>query len=486
MNDKQNEVIDDNALASCFVLVVVGFIVFLVISLIGGLIESGVGLFILLCILIGVGIALTGWVVFRLLQKGHELCHSRLNVFFFFLFLPVFIPFWLIDRWALHKRAIHIRCPNCKVSDIRHPIRPIFLCPVCGERHDNLIPSPRGLFKRRCGGTIRVKIHKDVVPNDVVITVNADGSVFETKRAENNDDSFECMECAAKLATMFLGGRYKYEARCPRCDAPLYSTGARQYGIQLVGGIGSGKTTFIATFWQKYKELLQKKEILFRATPDDEIKKIEDLAQYNNVKPTEETNSRMLSIIHNFDAESVQASFYDVSGKYFETGTSETPQLQFGYCEGFLLFIDPTAQPDVALETTINFIDTYNAMTGKHPSQQSDVAVAVAIPKVDLAPFSKEFQSIKLRQTELRDRMCRAFLARHGYLGTLNIIDANFSNVGFFPVISTVTDKAHAAWKSFGVLETVSWLMSDERSPFNYGDERCVFLGTRYSMYEKM
>ena len=63
---------------------------------------------------------------------------------------------------------------------------------------------------------------------------------------------------------------------------------------------------------------------------------------------------------------------------------------------------------------------------------------------------------------------------------TVDIIDASFSNVAFFPVIS-----ANSQWKPYGVLEAVSWLMSDENSPFNYGDERCVFLGTRYSMYEK-
>ena len=474
MSDNPYDTYDDFPVKACVVLILSVLIIAAVI---------GSGFFVFLLILGGVFLLVRGLIL--LLRLTHNINKSWINVGLFFLFLPVFLPFWLIDRWALHKRAIHIRCPNCKVSDIRHPIRPIFLCPVCGERHDNLIPGPRGLFKRRCGGIVRVKIHNEVDRDDIVITINADGSVFEPKRAENNDDAFECMECAAKLATTFLGGRHKYEARCPRCDAPLYSTGARQYGIQLVGGTGSGKTTFLATFWERYKALLERKKISFKALPVDAFEKLEVLSQYDIEEPTEETNSRMLSIIHYFDSESVQASFYDVAGRYFESEQSGTPQLQFGYCEGFILFIDPTAPPEVALETTINFIDTYNAMTGKHPSQLSDVAVAVVIPKVDLAPFSGEFQSIKLRQTELRDRTCRAFLARHGYLGTLNIIDANFSNVGFFPVISTITDNAHAAWKSFGVLEAVSWLMSDGRSPFCYS-EWYVFLNTRFNMFEKV
>lgn len=474
MSFNSNDPYDDSFIRGCVALILLA------------LISAGIlgAVFFAIVLILGVIFLLARWVIL-LLRLTHKINRSWINVGLFFLFLPVFVPFWLIDRWAIHKRAIHIRCPNCKVSDIRHSIRPIFLCPVCGERHDNLIPSPRGLFKRRCGGTIQVKIQDDVAPKEIVVTVNADGSVFDSRGPENDAGSFKRVECPAKLATTFLGGRSKYEARCPKCDALLYSTGARQYGIQLVGGTGSGKTTFLATFWERYKALLERKDIAFKALPRDAFEKLEALSQNDNVEPTEETNSHMLSVVHEFWDESVQASFYDLSGKYFETGQSETPQLQFGYCEGFLLFIDPTASPDVALETTINFIDTFNAMTGKHPSRLSDVPVAVIIPKVDLDPFNKAFGAIKLHAATLRDQTCRSFLAKRGFAGIINIIDANFSNVGFFPVISTVSDEKHAAWKSFGVLEAVSWLMSDERSPFCYS-ERYVFLNTRFNMFEKV
>jgi hypothetical protein len=302
--------------------------------------------------------------------------------------------------------------------------------------------------------------------------------------------------CGALLKTTFLGGRWKYYALCPHCGSPLFSTASRQFGIQLVGGRGSGKTAFLAAFWNKdktlletkYQDSLEKGDFSFEARPLDQFVKLEKLFQFDIDEPTEDSNSRMRSVVHRFGseiyssesvhAESIQASFYDVSGDIFEYDQGKPLEPQFGYCESFLLFIDPTQSPDFALQTTTNFIKSFNAMRGKHPSYLSDVPVAVIIPKAD--KFLNEFRSIQLRNQELRDGICRSFLAKHGFIETLNIIDANFSNVGFFPTIS-----ANSKWKSYGVLESVAWLMSDELSPFNYGD-RYVFLGTLFNMYEKM
>ncbi len=436
MRNKQKGAADDSAQVGCAILVAIALLCLAreLLTILAGLIV--------IALAIG-GIALIGWGLYWLLGKTHDLYHSWPNVFFFFLFLPIFIPFWLVDRWALRSKSIHVRCPKCKPSDECDTLRPVFICPKCGAKHSPLIPGPDGLFARKCA-------------------------------------------CGKLLRTTFLGGRSAYSARCPHCNSPLYSTGSRQFGIQLVGGRSSGKTAFLAAFWSKYKELLQEKykymiekgEFWFDAKPLDQFEKLEKLFEFDIDEPTEELNSRMLSVVHQFGLRSVQASFYDVSGEIFEYDQGKPLEPQFGYCEGFLLFVDPTQSPDFALQTTTNFINAFNAMRGKHPSYLSDVPIAIIVPKVD--QFQKEFRSIKLRDAGLRDGVCRSFLAKHGFLETLNIIDAGFSNIGFFPVIS-----ANSQWKPYGVLEAVSWLMSDERSAFNYSD-RYVFLNTRYNMYEKM
>ena len=221
-----------------------------------------------------------------LLDASRKFSESWPDGFLILCMLPILLPIWLVDRIALRSKSIHIRCPNCKDSDEYGALRPTVAC-LCGKKHDNLIPGPRGLFSRRCS-------------------------------------------CGRKLATTFLGGRGAYPTFCPQCGAKLVSTTSRQYGIQLVGGRGSGKTTFLAAFWVRYKQILEKQGVLYAEKPREQFAKLEKIVQDKIVEPTTEMNSKMLSVVHYYGQESVQASFYDVSGKIFETGKSEIPQLQFG------------------------------------------------------------------------------------------------------------------------------------------------------------
>ena len=369
-----------------------------------------------------------------LLDASRKFSESWPNSFLILCMLPILLPIWLVDRLALRSKSIHIRCPNCKDSDEFGPLRPTVAC-LCGKKHDNLIPSPLGVFSRRCS-------------------------------------------CGQKLPTTFLRGRGAYPAFCPQCGAKLVSTTSRQYGIQLVGGRGSGKTTFLAAFWTQYKDILKKQGVPYAEKPREQFAKLEKIVQEGVVEPTTDLNSETFSVVHYYARESVQASFYDVSGKIFETGKSKIPQLQFGYCEGVLLFLDPCAPPDDALLTTTNFINAFNVMRGGSPSKLSKVPVAIVVPKADL--FPEEFRSIQFDKTKLREnaKICLSFLAGRGFLKTINALDAEFSNVAYFPVVSK-SDKG----KAYGVLEPIAWLMSDKASPFRDA-KRNVFQNTPFNMLE--
>ena len=145
----------------------------------------------------------------------------------FFLFFSIL---WLTDRIVLILKSIHSRCPNCK----RKSVIPVFICPTCGLEHKKLVPGPYGVFKRKC-------------------------------------------TCGAMLSTTFIGGRSEYEAHCPFCGTELLSSSSQQYGIQLVGGIGTGKTTFLAAFWHEYKDWLNRRhDITFEATPADAFADLEE------------------------------------------------------------------------------------------------------------------------------------------------------------------------------------------------------------------
>lgn len=347
-------------------------------------------------------------------------------------FFAFFSVLWLTDRAVLLFKSIHNRCPICK----RKSVIPFFVCPTCGLEHKKLVPGPYGVMKRKCS-------------------------------------------CGTMLATTFLQGRSEYEAHCPFCTTTLFSSSSRQYGIQLVGGIATGKTTFLAAFWHDYKGWLEThKHISYEQTPVEAFDALEDWFNTGYAESTIETNANMYSIIHTVgDDTPVQMTIYDIAGEAFDFANSDIQQQQFRYCEAFLLVIDPTASPDYASDTVTNFINAMDDMSGKQASKSFTVPVAVIITKSDLHKRTLGFPRIKstflasddpaLTFEEHQENVCRDFLINHGFDNVLNMIDAKFSNVRFFPVSAMGHNQEDGQYEPWGVLSPVLWLMKHENCPLN-------------------
>lgn len=347
----------------------------------------------------------------------------------FFLFFSLL---WLIDRLVLIIKSIHSRCPTCK----RKTVIPVFICPTCGLEHKKLVPGPYGVFKRKC-------------------------------------------TCGTMLSTTFIGGRSKYEAHCPFCGTELLSSNSQQYGVQLVGGVGTGKTTFLAAFWHEYKKWLDcRYDISYEETPAEAFEELEKWFNTGKSESTLETNANMYSIIHVSDKKtSVQMTIYDIAGEAFDFASSDTQQQQFSYCEGFLLVIDPTATPNYLSETITNFINSLDEVKGKHAAQATSVPVAVIITKADL--HKKEIGLPHIRTTyklisdsegqlsfeQHQNDICRAFLYDHGYGNAINLIEAEFSNIRYFPVSAMGHSMEDGQYEPWGVIDPVLWLMSSDNCP---------------------
>lgn len=349
----------------------------------------------------------------------------------FFLFFSVL---WLTDRIALILRSIHNRCPNCK----RKSVIPIFLCPNCGLEHKNLVPGPYGVFKRKC-------------------------------------------VCGTLLSTTFMGGRSEYEAHCPFCGTELFSSSSKQYGIQLVGGTGTGKTTFLAAFWHEYKNwLTHRQAISVTETPASAFAELEEWYSTGNSESTLETNANMYSIIHDSgENATIQMTIYDIAGEAFDYAGGETQQQQFRYCEGFLVVVDPTASPSYVSDTVTNFINSLDEIKGKHVAKAASVPVAVIITKSDL--HKREIGLPRIRATynaipsiesessfeQHQNHICRDFLIKQGYENTVNLIEAEFSIIRYFPVSAMGHTMEEGPYEPWGVLEPVFWLMSNENCPLH-------------------
>lgn len=346
-------------------------------------------------------------------------------------FYIFFTALWLTDRMTLMVRSVQSRCPNCK----RISVVPVFCCPECGAQHINLTPGPYGVLAIKCS-------------------------------------------CGNKLPTTIFNGRSRLEALCPYCQTSLAASNAKQFGIQMVGGVSSGKTTFLTAYWHLYIEKLRgNTELEYECFPQESFDELENQFRSGLSLATSEKNANMYSVIHRRTGSvPYQMTIYDVAGEAFEDMTGDIQQQQLRYCEGLIFVVDPTATAEANSIPITGFVGEFKKLRGVRASKLSEIPVAVVISKADL--FKKEIGLPKIksiynaelhRQNQeapqsfdtIRDGICRSFLQEHGYGAVLDAIDSEFINLQFFSA-SAIGHKASQgdSYNPWGVLEPVDWIMS--------------------------
>ena len=343
-------------------------------------------------------------------------------------FYVCFSILWAADRLMLFVKSIQSRCPNCK----RVSIIPLFACPKCGRRHDHLTPGPYGIFHIKC-------------------------------------------TCGNLLPLTAFNGRSELSAYCPYCNEPLVTAAASQFGIQIAGSISSGKTTFLSAFWNSYKKMLSRSPdiVSFSVSPEDAFTELERWYSLGISSSTSETNASMYSIIHSMRADNTpyQLSLYDIAGEAFEQLSSDVQQQQFKYCEGVIMIIDsdPKAKPDDTLESFSGFIQEMKRLKGISADKILNIPAAIVISKADIhlsdigpAKIDEDFRAQTEKTVwEVQDDICRKFLNRRGYSHVLNLIDASLSRTRIFPVSSMGHQADGTKYTSWGVLNPVLWIMSE-------------------------
>ena len=330
------------------------------------------------------------------------------------LFYIMFTMLWGIDRLVLAVKSIQSRCANCK----RISVVPVFICSDCGAEHRKLTPGPYGVFHIKC-------------------------------------------TCGSQLPTTFINGRSELKAICPYCARELAASNARQYGIQLVGGISAGKTTFLAAFWHLYLERLKKLYFVSSELfPSDAFNELERWYQQGLSSSTTETNANMYSVIHKRNNETpYQLTIYDIAGEAFTRLSSSIQQQQFKYCKGLVFVVDPTAAPKNVNDTFSSFISEFKGLKGKHSVKVSDIPAAVIISKADIC-------QIDLHKKD--SFICREFLIKNQYDNVINLLEGEFSNIRYY----AVSAMGHTAsfgqqYNPWGVLEPIMWLLSYTNASFN-------------------
>ena len=351
----------------------------------------------------------------------------------FISFFIFFSMLWLIDRAFLWGKSIQSRCGGCK----NHTVVPNFICPGCGMDHTKLTPGFYGVIYRKC-------------------------------------------PCGIKLPTTIFTGRSKLSAKCPFCATDLAAGSARQFGIQIVGGVSAGKTTFLAAFWHEYINMLNLNgQTNYFKHPLEAFSQLEEWFSQGLSSATTETNANMYSIVHNFSTHSsLQLTLYDIAGESFTDIGYEIMQKQFRYCEGFIFIIDPLGNANAAYDVISNFIHTFREVTGKHSSSISKIPAAVVIAKADL--FKKEIGLPKILNTHknnlnnnvymenetgfnyTRNYICWQFLVKYDFTLVINLLNGEFTNIQYYPVSAIGREAVYgAAYEPWGVLEPIKWILQN-------------------------
>ena len=353
-------------------------------------------------------------------------------------FFVFFAVLWIIDRGILWGKSIQSRCGRCKNKSIV----PNFVCESCGMEHSRLTPGPYGVVFRKCS-------------------------------------------CGKRLSTTIFTGRSKLTAKCPRCATELAASDARQFGIQVIGGVSAGRTTFLAAFWHEYIAMINNKGGLkYEKYPQEAFAQLEEWFSQGISSATTETNANMYSIVHRLSKKlSYQLTLYDIAGESFADIGYEIQQQQFRYCEGFIFIIDPLASPDVASDVISSFTQTFKELIGKHSGEISKMPVAVIISKADL--FKKEIGLPKIHVTHrnkpmefanaegissidsTRNGMCRRFLENHDFAGVINILDGEFADIQYYPASAIGREPVYGtAYEPWGVIEPVEWILRNADAEF--------------------
>ena len=346
-----------------------------------------------------------------------------------------------IDK-ILRKRQY---CPHC-YDDFELPE---FACPNCEEVHDQLTPSHCGVLWARCSC------------NNALLPVTA------------------------------FTGRSHLAATCPSCKDDLVAANATQFSIQLIGGTKAGRTSYLAAFAHAYiNGAEQAGGVHVFGEPANLFERLEKLFQYGETDSSFSGTTQTYSLVHKRGERAAKDNlvFYDIPGEVIIQGGYQRSPKNFGFCDGLIFIIDPLSTQTVwdacakesekeALgvrshtdtNTLISqFVQQFEKIRGLSTKAMNDIPVAVLINKIDISVIGSRIgdgKPLPAYDDAATDKACRDYLLKIGLGSAINNLDANFTNIRYFPVSATGRKKTRGmVFEPVGVIAPVSWIAQKGRA----------------------
>ena len=341
-----------------------------------------------------------------------------------------YISYFLIPLAIGVDKRMRVK-QNCTACYVEFDL-PQFICQHCGLTHDQLIPGRCGILFARCA-------------------------------------------CNKFMPAMVLTGRSKLRSKCPKCKEHMAASNAKQFFVQLIGGTGTGKTSYLVAFNYAYTEVSHRHRKLYLTLRPRRMR--------NRLLDTDflKTDSTAAGEIHAYNFLSSYGKptrpakdnlvLFDIAGQTIMADSYERIPRHFGFCHGFVLFFDPLSVPEVrdAAEAEegsystedfdmviTEFVNRFRAVTGMGFNVPINTPLAVVIAKTDVKAVQEKCGGPGSYKGE-------NYLQELDMHGALRLISSNFSNVRYFCIAST-QNEARANQQS--LLAPITWLAKESRSKF--------------------
>ena len=376
-------------------------------------------------------------------------------VFYFvinLLYLLVLLSIWVINCLVMPLfmvidkcSSIKQHCPKCYATFNL----PVFECSHCGTKHSNLRPGRCGLVFAKCS-------------------------------------------CGHFLPCSSISKRKELKSYCPKCDTALAGSNIKALTIQLIGGNSSGKTAFVSAFQHKYIEGIKNtSQWNVTTSPKEEFDKLEKMYQSGKTEMSSDNEVRAYYILHGKKGSSDDGIvIYDVPDEVILSEQYDRNPLNFAYCDGLIIIIDPLSVSSVRKECEktlgsesisgfsadstediiIHYINKYSEVAGRTARKMSNTPVAVLITKTDLTPIRRKIGLVKIKAAfsldkaqysnleDARNKICRRYLSDIGLQNAINNLDSVFNSVSYFPISSIGHYADDSPFEPQNVIAPIRWL----------------------------
>ena len=364
---------------------------------------------------------------------------------------------------AIYRGYKHIsstcKNPNCQA----HFGLPVYKCPSCGVKHDRLMPSRYGIWKRRC-------------------------------------------QCGNKLPTTFFNGRQKLDGECPVCEFPILNGGEHvDICIPIVGGASSGKTCFVNTAVTQIEKIAPSLGLQYKFEPsgsDDYETNQQNMSRGELPEKTNEMHLKFYQFQLQTAAESLPhlVSLCDVAGEIYSDSTELGQQHALSKSHSFVVVVDPLSVSEYreemqntidpaqygysadSIDAVLNMLTTtLENMCNISAKNMLNSDLAVVFTKGDIPGLgdkigTKAVADYRLHhpnvtRMEALNAVCEQFLRDYNELNFLNGLKSKFKTVQFFSCSALGHNANGSPFESQGVEDPIVWLLSRAAKGLNLTDK---------------